>query len=179
MNSISESIAKASFERIRDQPYRVNEYCGDSAANCFRKSIQLIESLGTLGFPVRGRLADMRWEDTLVPLEIISLYPSGLLTTHFYVEVEMSGRWRCLDPSWDKALEPAGFKIADWEGNNSPGFNLVRVYDLEEQAQCLEHWRDPDFAANYFEKAGEFLRATNVWFEQTRQNAISGSLSSR
>jgi len=141
---------------------------GDSASNCFTKSIQLIESLSTLGFTVRGRLADMSWRDTLLPAELICLWPADTLTTHFFVEIETKGRWRTLDPSWDAALEPAGFAIADWDGSNSPGFPLLRVYDLEEQAKCFALFQDADFVAKYFDKTSEFLRATNIWFQQIR-----------
>jgi len=167
--SVRESMARSVFEDIRDQPYRVSEFIGDRAANCSTKGKQLLESLGSLGYTVRGRVAEMQWENTLIPKEVVSLYPADLLATHFFVEVEVNGTWRCLDPSWDKGLEIIGFPIATWEGDNCPGFTLGKVYEFEEQAQYLSLWHDPNYATEYFDRAGGFLRAANAWFEYIRQ----------
>lgn len=163
-----ECMAKAIFEEVRDQPYRVSEFIGDPAFNCSFKGKQLLEQLGALGLPVRGRVAEMLWENTLIPKEIVSLYPKEILATHFFVEIQEDDIWRPLDPSWDKALEKAGFAIATWKGENTPAFPLEKVYEPEEQASYIKFWKNHEYAENYYAKANRFLKAVNVWLKEVR-----------
>ena len=174
MSSSRDSMARKVFEDIRDQPYRVSEFIDDQAANCALKGKQLLERLGSLGYAVRGRVAEMQWENTLLPKEIVSLYPADLLATHFFIEVEEDGAWRCLDPSWDRGLEIAGFPIATWDGKNCPGFTLGKVYEFEEQAKYLNLCNDSSYASEYFVKARVFLQATNAWLEKIRRRPQAG-----
>jgi hypothetical protein len=163
-----DSIAKHIFEEVRDQPYRLSLFAGDLAPNCALKGTQLIERLGSLGFGVRGRVADFLWENTPLPKEIVSLYPTDLEVTHFFVEILIDDDWRQLDASWDSGLEKCGFPIATWDGINSPGIKLERIYGFEEQASYLKLCANRAYAEKYFTKAADFLREANKWFEKIR-----------
>lgn len=166
---IADEIAKEIFENIRDLPYRVTEFVGDDCPNCFNKGTKLMHELGVMGYAVRGQTAEIRWEDTPLPKEIVALHPKDILATHFYIEIEQNGIWRALDATWDKALEKIGCPIAEWDGRNSPAFPLVKKYTLEEQAAYLELCKNPAFINDYYDRAGDFLRKANQWFAQVRE----------
>ena len=161
--------AKQIFEHIRDIPYRLPEFLGDEAPQCAAKSEMLIKELSALGYEVRTRIAEMNWADTLFPKEIVKLYPKDITATHMFVEIFEEGIWRALDGSWDSGLKQAGFPIAEFDGKNSPGIKLVRLYDFQEQEQCLNYWSDPEKIKAYFERVGDFAKATNKWFEEVRK----------
>lgn len=161
--------APAIFEKIRDLPYRVATSARDTNAfNCVYKNGKLIEQLGILGHTVRGRIGEMRWQDTPLPANIIALYPSDITATHFFAEMEVDGTWYPLDASWDKDLHKAGFPLCTWHNMQAPALPLVRVYDFHEQAQCLQYWSDQNNIDDYFNRARDFLNAFNHWLKVVR-----------
>lgn len=161
--------AKQIFESIRDIPYRLPEFMGDEAPQCAYKSYRLIKELLSIGYQCRAKIAEMDWSQTRFPLDIISLYPSDILPTHMYVEIFENNVRRPLDASWDIGLAQAGFPIAEFNGTNSPGLPLVRVFTLAEQEEYLEGWNDQARIADYFERAIPFHKAVNEWLALVRK----------
>lgn len=161
--------ARNIFNAIRARPYRVSEKPGVPADNCYFKGVELLQRLGTLGYAVRGRVGETEWDGQLIPESILSLYPARFPVTHFYVEADIDGAWRPLDPTFDPGLEPAGFRVADWEGRNAPCFILRKLYTLEESVAYQERWQDPAYAAAYFSESAEFLKQLNRWLDSVRQ----------
>lgn len=165
--------ARAIFEEIRSRPYAVSEKLGVSAPNCYFKGTELLWRLGALGYAVRGRVGETYWNEALIPSSIVCLYPRQFLVTHFYVEALIDAEWRLLDTSFDPGLEKLGFRVATWEGSNTPCFEITKLYTQQEQESYEEMWGDPEYATQYFEKAGPFLCALNVWLRTVREDIQS------
>ncbi len=164
------AVARRIFEEIRERPYAVSVEAGVAANNCYYKGIELLQRLGCLGYAVRGCTAETFWDETLIPPEIHKLYPPKHLVTHFYVEAEIDGAWRILDPSFDPVLEKAGFRIGQWDSRTIACFTLTKIYDQKEQIAYTEMWNDPVYAVSYFLEAGPFLRAFNTWLDGVRKD---------
>ncbi len=165
---MAHETARRIFEEIRSRPYRVSDKIGMPADNCYFKGVELLQRLGVLGYAVRGRVGETRWDRTIIPDRIVDLYPARFLVTHFYVEAEIEGAWRILDPSFDPALRKAGFRIAEWDGENAPCFDMVKVHSQEEAVAYQAMWNDPVYALGYFEQAGAFLTELNAWLDSVR-----------
>lgn len=162
--------ARVIFERIRDIPYRLPEFSGDEAPQCAYKSYRLKQELENLGYEVTVCVAEMDWSKTLFPKPVIDLYPVHIVPTHMYLNILEDGVWRPLDASWDKNLGHAGFPIAEFDGCNSPGLPLVKIYNSQEQETCLKYWSEPDHIKAYFLAAGLFLEAANKWLASIRSS---------
>jgi hypothetical protein len=65
--------------------------------------------------------------DSKIPQEIIKLYPSEFLLTHFWVEAEIDGNWQILDVSYDTGLSKAGFLVNEWQSNRTC-FDITKTY---------------------------------------------------
>lgn len=160
-----DDFGKEVFERIREKPYRVQEVPGVPAPNCYYKGLELIDNLTRYGYAVRGRTGEMDWADTIVPDDIVTLFPDDLRATHFFIEVLHDGEWKILDASWQSAMAGRGAVISEWGQQNEPGFKLTKLYSHEEQLAYMRRWLDPAVAEAYFAKAGPFFTAVNEWLE--------------
>lgn len=160
--------AKDIFQSIRDIPYRLPEFLNDEAPQCAYKSQRLISELGAIGYKTRYRVAEMDWSESLFPKHITALHPSHIVPTHMYLEVMENGEWRPLDASWDIGLSEAGFPIAQFDGTNSPGLRLTKLYTIEEAEDYLKLWSDQRKVEEYFLSAGLFLKAANAWLSDIR-----------
>ena len=156
------------FEEIRSRPYTLSTKPGVPSDNCYFKGIELLKRLGELGYAVRGHVGETYWDSAIIPQSIIDLYPTRFLVTHFYVEAEIDGSWRALDPSFDHDLAKVGFRVAEWSGANAPCFNITKHYTQEENIAYQSVWADPSYAVAYFSECAEFLRQLNAWFERVR-----------
>lgn len=162
-------VSDVIFTAIRDLPYRVPERVDDDQAwNCLSKNRLLMNELKALGHNVRDRIGLMSWESTPTPRDIVALYPADIPATHYFLEIEKDGHWRALDASWDKDLEKAGFPIAEFGGRRCPGIKTERVFTQTEQDAYLKEWSSPSRIADYFQRAGPFLRALNAWLKDVR-----------
>lgn len=158
----------AIYNEIRDIPYQLGMAPDDHAPNCLNKGLMLVEKLALYGIAARGRIGEFDWATTPFPPEVTRLWPQDIPATHFFVEVWRDNQWRPLDPSWDAALAKAGFPISDWNGTHCPGVSLQRVYSLEEHAAYLDAWEDPARIADFFHRAGPFLKAGEAWLSSIR-----------
>ena len=159
---------QAAFLTIRDIPYRLPTQPGEEAPNCLHKGLILAQKMVLAGVPVRGRIAEFAWASTPFPPDIIRLWPADIQPSHFFIEMLQGNEWIALDPSWDSALAPAGFKLAVW-GNAGPTFPLQRIYTTAEQTAYLAHWQQPEVVADYFTRAAPFLNQANLWLQAQRQ----------
>lgn len=173
-----DALAENAFLAVRDIPYRLAEYRGDEAANCGVKGAMLISKLGALGIPVRGRVAEMAWEDQGLPRSILRLYPQSFKATHFYVEMLKNEQWVAIDPSVDEGLAGVGdLKLVEWNGENRIGIPCRGLMDFEEHCQYyLECWHNYDYVTAYFEAAGPFLKEANLWLEDQRRQVTDKKL---
>lgn len=161
--------ARLVFEEIRERPYRVTEKVGDvDAPNCANKGMELSKILSMFGYAVRGRIIEMDWREMKLPANVLSLYPQEYPATHYYLEVLEDGAWHALDASFDQELiDKLGYKQGEWR-NGQPSLTPVSVYNEEDTAKYLQEWWSAEKEAEYFEKAGPFLKAVNQWLANKR-----------
>lgn len=160
-------IAKSIFEEIRNRPYAWSKQNGVVANNCYFKGIELLQRLGILGYPIRGRVGET-YLDTKIPEDIRRLYPSEFCLTHFFVEIQIDNEWRILDPSYDPPLKKHGFIVNDWDSNRTC-FDITRLYGQDEQVVYQQDWNNPEYAARYFNKIVPCASALNEFFENLRR----------
>ena len=155
------------YNEIKEEPYLVSFEFGVEAPNCYFKGVRLIKAAAELGYEVRGRVADVDWNDTPAPKEIINLRPQGGAEKHFYVEVKIDEQWRTLDPSMDQQSEKLGFRAVSFEGDDRTCFDLHKVYSQEEQIKEFQSISD-ESQKEYFKNMKPFLSAFNEWIEAER-----------
>lgn len=161
--------ARQIFEEIRNEPYRVSTAPDIEVPNCYFKGIRLIKELEQIGYAVRGKVAEMDWRVSPLPQEIIDLRPNDYQEEqHFYVEVEIDGEWRVIDPSIDPASAALGFRMVEFEGDPQTCFHLTREFSQEEQIAIFEKMARPAFIEAHFQKNEAFLTAVNAWLDKNR-----------
>ncbi|RYG60973.1 MAG: hypothetical protein EON60_05210 [Alphaproteobacteria bacterium] len=160
---MAHEAAKAVFEEIRARAYRVSVASDEVSNNCYFKGIELMQRLEALGYRVRGRLGETYWQPLIFGMEILSLWPKDITVTHFFVEVEIDGVWRALDPSLQPGMEWHGFKVCEFD-EGGVCFPITKLYTDEESREYQATWADEMLVADYFERAGPALRALNNWF---------------
>lgn len=159
------SRAIAIFEEIQGRPYRVSTRPNIRAENCFFKGIELIQRLGMLGYAVRGRVCETFWDDALFPREIVALYPTDIPCTHFFVEMEIGGTWKIVDPSFPPTMKRLGCTIGSFSGTPMPCFPVAKLYTQEENIRYQQIWENPAYIESYFTRCGNFLVRLNAWLE--------------
>ena len=166
---MNHEVAKKIFDEIRNRPYAWSTKPGEHSNNCYFKGIELLQRLGILGYPVRGRVGDTYLDDN-VPQEIHVLYPreKEYRLTHFWIEAEIDGKWRNLDPSYDPPLAKAGFRVNEFESDGIC-FDITETYSLEKAIEYQEIWSQPGYGAAYFEAIAECASAMNTWLESIRE----------
>jgi hypothetical protein len=105
--------------------------------------------------------------DKNVPLEIRNLYPASIPLTHFWVETQIEGSWRIIDPSFDPPLAKAGFLVNDWNSNRTC-FEITKMYSQDEAIAYQAEWNQPKYAECYFEAIAPCATKLNSWFESLR-----------
>lgn len=166
---MNHDLARRAFEEIRNRPYAWSSELGVSAHNCYFKGSELLQRLGILGYAVRGRVGETRLEN-YIPERIHKLYPKEFLLTHFYVEVDIDGIWKILDPSYDPPLCKHGFIVNNWDSNKSC-FEIIRLYTQREQIDYQKEWNDPLYSRKYFEAIKPCAIALNEYLEELRRNS--------
>jgi len=157
--------AKKIFKEIQSRPYRLSLTPTQTAQNCYFKGIELLQRLGIMGYTVRGRVGETYWDKEIIPDEIVSFYPENLLTTHFFVEAKIDGKWQILDPSFQPNLEKVGFTIGSWE-NNKHCFPITKLYSQEESLAYQQKWFSPNYQEHFFKEGKLFWKALDDWFKQ-------------
>lgn len=159
------SRAISIFKEIQNRPYRVSTRPNVAADDCFPKGIELIQRLGMLGYAVRGRICETFWDEAIFPREIVALHPKDILCTHFFVELEMDGEWKILDPSFPPTMKRLGCSIGSFSGTPAPCFPVTRLYTQEENIRYQQLWESPTCIEDYFTRCGDFLSRLNAWLE--------------
>ena len=160
-------VAQSIFIEIRNRPYAWSSQKNVPANNCYFKGIELLQRLGVLGYNVRGRTGETYMDDK-IPSEVRQLYPRAFKLTHFFVEAEIDGEWRILDPSYDPPLARHGFMVNEWDSGQTC-FDITHVYNREEQIAYNEIWNDPDYAAQYFAAVYPCATALNAYLQKLRE----------
>ena len=155
------------FNQIRDIPYRIPLSLQESDHCCSGKSIQLKALLEKEELEVRFRVCEFNWSDVKLPLRVIQV-PHDNTSTHSYLEVLIDGKWKNVDPTWDRGLQSI-FPIAEWDGVHDTiiAVTPTSTYDLEKSREIMEHSSN-EAIEDDLKKNGEFYKTFNLWLEEAR-----------
>lgn len=167
-NPMREDITRKIFEEIRDRPYRVATSAHTPATNCYFKAMELVKPLTTFGYELRGKLGEIDWADTPCPQHILALRKPNVIDTHFYLEILLDGRWKILDPSWNKSFAlKHSLPYSEFGADNTSCFKITKMYDVESQTAYAWGWlHDPSLIEKYIDDMGPFLTGLNQWLEK-------------
>jgi hypothetical protein len=79
-------------------------------------------------------------------------------------------KWVNCDPTWDLALEKAGFPIANWDGVSDTEIAVVpvKIFTSEQSRVYKEKWSDPQKIMDHLEYHYQFYKAINKWMMTLR-----------
>jgi len=164
------SVRINNFRFIRDIPYRIPLSLEEPDHCCNGKHIALYTLLEKTGLEVRPMICSSSWSDfNLIPKEIQAI-PHEDEVQHLYLEAKIDGKWKRLDVSMDKALEPI-LPVNEWDGKNSTLICVKphRIYSPEESlGSFYTELSDKDFKRD-IKKNGKFYKALNDWLEDIRR----------
>lgn len=146
-----------------------NNFC------CAGKSQRLEMLFKRSGFDVRQRLCTFKWNESLVPVDVLEKLLEGV-QMHQYAEIFIpeNDSWVVIDSTWDKKLSATGFAISEWDGLTSTVINVDydEILDLAETESLLKQYATDKAATKRFLDNNQvFLAAFNGWLESMRKQA--------
>lgn len=163
------------FRLVRDIPYKVTltqslqDYC------CSTKSMLLASLLEKEGLRTKQVICTFDWKDTPLPQEIVSLPYQVEETTHQFTQVYIpeTSRWVNCDPTWDRLLEKAGFKISEWDGVTDTILAVSPKHILSEQeySALWVRYSEQSEVDAYYDYHRDFFTAMNRWILDQRYRA--------
>jgi hypothetical protein len=125
-----------------------------------------------MGYAVRGRVGETYWPDEWIGPELARLLGNDVLTTHFYIEAQIDGSWRALDPSFQPALKKYGFQIGSWDGGEVC-FPITRLYTLEESIEYQKKWFDPAYQEAFFAGSRPVWERLKAYFDRLERETAA------
>ncbi len=99
-------------ERNPDKLFELNK------GSCFEKNSYLGKQYEKLGIPVKYQLIVFDWRELPVPKDIMDKRENKL-GEHLALKIMVDNKWVFVDPTWDPALEKAGFPLTkNWDGES-------------------------------------------------------------
>ena len=162
----------AAFMAARDVPFYIGLTDTETTHNCVTKSDRLANDLHDLGLKTRQILCTFDWTETALPQHILDL-PRDPGETHLFLQIFIpeTNSWINCDPTWDNALKPAGFPIAEWDGLNDTILAVKPhvIYSPEESITLLNDENDPDESVKHMQMHHDFYHAINEWLCEKRK----------
>jgi len=158
------------FEKIRDIPYRIALSPEESSDDCLGKANRLFNVLKKYGYEVRYRICKIKWSTISLPKEIAAL-PHSDDCSHAYLEVNIEGEWKIIDPTWDKGLKNI-FHVNEWDGKSDNELAIASLGYLspEESINHIKNITTREAILSDLNESAEFYRALNNWLEKCRDS---------
>jgi len=153
------------FNSVRDLTYHCPESKRDVDQSCWGKHRILHKKLKQLGYDVRYRVCEFRWDGLRTPKEIIDKSPKEQ-DFHLYLEIKLDNKWVILDCSNDPDLP----SYNEWDGKSNTKFSVkcIKILSPEESAKLEESYRK-----NYeliLEKYHDLYMDLNKFLETVRKS---------
>ncbi len=166
IGSASMDLVKT-FNSVRDIPYRIPLKSGDRDDCCSGKAARLFELLTKNGYDVRYRICLFFWNSIILPKSLEKI-PHENDCTHTYLEIIINGKWKVIDPTWDKGLGKI-LPINKWDGkaNTEIAVKPVKIFSPKKSAEIVNNQTqvviEKDLKIN-----GKFYKAFNEWLQKNR-----------
>lgn len=156
------------FNSIRDIPYSIALTAEEEDNCCSGKSNKLLSILTKKGYNIRWRVCEFNWRDLNLPLEIEEI-PHEDLCTHAFLEINIEGNWRTLDPCWDKGLRKT-FHVNEWGGksNTEIAVKPVKILTPKESQDLMKNQPNKSITEQDLKVNGAFYNAFNEYLEKER-----------
>jgi protein arginine N-methyltransferase 1 len=176
-NLDQEQSLKKVFEKIRDIPYHVEPQFIDPRENPLRileadaadgisKNYLLGLMLEKLGIPIKYYSYAFKWDNPtlILPTDLKETGKKMPLMYYCGIKVQLNGKWRLFDASWDLPLEKAGFSMKEKPDD------LLGLNSHENAQECVEHikkkWQELSEAD--IETLKKYSSQINSWFDLIR-----------
>ncbi len=114
-----------------------------------------------------GGCVRFKWNNLDLP-KFLDIIPHNNDSTHAYLEVESSGKWRKVDATWDKPLQKI-LPINEWNlgVDARTAVPELEVFSPERSTLIIVDETKDDTEAD-LKINGKFYSAFNTWLEQVR-----------
>ena len=145
------------FNSVRDLPYHCPESKEDIDHRCWEKHRILYSKLKRLGYNVRYRVCEFKWNEMNLPKEVSDKAPKNT-DYHLYLEVEINGKWIKVDCSYDSKLG-----LVKWDGKTDTKICVkclmtlspeesekIEEFDMKNYDKIIEEYHELYVALNKF-----------------------------
>lgn len=160
------------FYFVRDIPYKISTSLKEPDYSCSGKHEILFKLLKSLGLKVRYRICEFLWSSLNLPLKLQKTINEDKCT-HTYLEINIKGKWKILDATWDIGLKKI-FHINEWNGksNTKIAVKPIKIFSPEKSKKMVgsetEELVRQDLKINR-----EIYKGFNNWLENIRKKPIN------
>lgn len=157
------------FEKARDIPYRIPLTLEEPDECCTGKADMLFKELSKGGYNVRYRLCTFKWSSINLPKELQAI-PHEDDSSHTYLEIEIDGKWKIIDATWDKGLRNL-FVVNEWDGKSDTeiAVSCLECLSPEKSLEYIKHISNSEAIVSDLKVNGEFYQAFNEWLRINRK----------
>jgi hypothetical protein len=156
------------FEKVRDIPYSIPLSYDEDDDCCSGKSAKLLGLLTAQGCKVRYRVCVFFWNTLPLP-KAVSGVPHDADCTHTYLEINIEGKWRVLDATWDKDLKST-FHVNKWDGKSDTQMAVTptKIFAPTKSLSIVKK-QDRKTIEDDLSRNRDFYLAFNEWLNETRK----------
>ena len=157
------------FNKVRDIPYRIPLSLEEPDDCCSGKADKLFKIFKDGGYNARYRLCTFRWSSLNLPKELQDI-PHDDNSSHSYLEIEIDGKWKIIDVTWDKGLKGL-FVVNEWDGKSDTEIAVpcIECLSPEKSLGYIKHVSTPEAIMSDLKLNGDFYKAFNKWLDDNRK----------
>lgn len=157
------------FEKVRDIPFRIPLSLEEPDECCSGKADMLFKVFSEGGYNVRYRLCTFRWSSLNLPKELQDI-PHDDDSSHTYLEIEINGKWKTIDATWDKGLRGL-LTVNEWDGkaDTKVAVQCIKCLSPEESLEYIKQTSTSEEIISDLKVNGKFYKAFNEWLKAYRR----------
>ena len=160
----------SAFNSVRDIPYRIPLKWRQKDDCCSGKHKKLFNLFTRMGYPVRYRVCVFLWSNLNLPSELKKI-PHDDDCTHVYLEINIKGKWKILDATWDKGLKNI-FHVNEWDGKSDTEIAVkpIKIFTPQKSLKIASN-QNKETIDNDLKINGDFYKSFNEWLEKMRKKS--------
>jgi len=164
------ALAKNLFIAVRDIPYRIPLKFDDPDNSCHGKSILLNNLLKSYNYNSRIMLCTFKWSELRID-DSCKKFIVKDLQYHYFVELNLDGRWIKLDTTLDSGLKRK-IPVNDWDGFSDTRIAVVPIKFLseDESRKILKSSLSMKYFREKMKSNGRLYKRLNEVYQEIREN---------
>ncbi len=156
------------FNSIRDIPYRIPLKWKEEDNCCSGKHERLFKLLTERSYKVRHRVCVFSWSSLGLPPELEKI-PHDDDCTHSYLEINIKGKWKVLDATWDKGLKNI-FHVNEWDGKSGTEIAVkpIKIFSPRKSLEIIND-QNKEVIEKDLKINCKFYRGFNEWLNMCRK----------